>query len=281
MKADHQYLADEEKEPELEQSLEELEAKHAGQADKDVEEEEPLAEARFVELAAVIEQMLEGRRAVDLEAIAGITDDDREALEYLQQVVSGRTPSNTIMYAEERLEGLNQVLAQLQPLLVVGGAHQALHDSLTQLVDSFEELRHRLTGLEDDEEEVFHEPEEKAATGDVDDDDKPKDDDEGAGGDKPRPSKAWDPNDRSAGVVADKPTKSAAWDPNDRGAGVADEKPTKSAAWDPNDRGAGVADEKPTKSAAWDPNDRGAGVADEQPKKSTAWDPDDRGGGRT
>lgn len=207
MKANPDFVSDEDEEAELDQSLESLEGRETSSAqgtDQVVEDEPALAEARYLEVVEVARAMLAGER-VELDQLAELSDDERAALEFLEQVVRGRNVADGFMYAEERLEGLNQVLAQLQPLLSVGGVHQVLNDSLAEVVDGFAELRDRLTLLEDAQEEVFHEPEKKKPGEDDDDDD---------GGD----------DDAEADADADvekAPARSTVWDPDDRGDGPA------------------------------------------------------------
>lgn len=207
MKNDQAYLSVEEAEVELDQSLAQLENRDASAeqgSDELVEEEPALAEARYLEVAAAASAMLEGQE-VRLDTLTALTDEERIALENLQQVVRGRDEGDEFLYAEERLEGLNQVLARLQPLLAVGCVHHVLHASLHQLVDGFEELRAHLTGLGDAEEEVVHVAAEKKPDTDEDDDDGDGDDEADEAEDDadverpPATSTVWDPDDRGDG----------------------------------------------------------------------------------
>ena len=282
MKADQRFVNEEDKEPELDHSLEELEGEEVAQVDRDVEEERPLAEAHYLEMVEALGNIIDGH-TVDLDAIADLSSAEREALEYLKLVVSGRTQADTLMYAEDRLEGLNQVLAQLQPVLSVGGAHQVLRESLHDLVDDFDELREHLRSLEDAQEEVFHVSEEKGEGQDApDEDDKP---------DQPvdaREEKLWKRKQAAgaakdaAGEAAGEPRKSSLSEggpeakPETRKSALADgpevkPEPRKSALAE----GGPEAKPEPRKSALAD----GPAVPDKKPAKSTAWDPDDRGGG--
>ncbi len=284
MISEQDLIADEHEEIEAEESLQELEAKR--EADQ-VEEEEPLAEALYFDAIVALQQILEGQD-VDVARVGGLDDAERGALEFFRQVVTGRTDGNEFIYAEKRLEALNHVLAVLQPILSVGGAHDVLHASLQEVVDGIEALRTRLTGLEDAEEEVFHVADETQATGaDDQDDDKPsnqppadaKSDDKAkaaaarAAADKAAADKAQKDDDLEHERRVRKPSTLS-------GTGteppVPDDKPRPSA-WNPDDRGPAV--ERPAQtSTAWNPDDRSA-VPEPRPTKSTAWDPDDRGGG--
>lgn len=151
---------------------------------EDVEEElEVGPEAKSDELlrrAAVVEvvrDMLD-RRPIESARIAALSDQEREALEFLQAVIDGRTKNGAFLYAERRLEQLNLVLADLQPLLSVGLV-EGLEGTLHEVIDRFEHLRHQLEQLEEAQEEVFHAPEEKKKGEGDDDDDKPDDEDAG------------------------------------------------------------------------------------------------------
>lgn len=202
MKPKQEFVSDEDEDAELDQSLGSLEDQESEGIDQVVTDEPALAETRYLEVVEAVRAMLAGEQ-VELDKMTDLSDQEREALEYLRHVISGRDGRNEFIFAEDRLEGLNQVLAQLQPLLSVGGAHQILHDSLGEIVDAFADLRERLVVLEDAQEELFHEPEKKKP-GEGDDDEDGGDDEAEGDDDVEKP-----------------PAKSTVWDPDDRGDGPA------------------------------------------------------------
>lgn len=245
MITDQELLAEEQEEEEAEESLEQLEAKRDGEAaDREIDQEEPLAEAHYLEVVAQVEAILAGQR-VDESRLATFSDDEREAILFFRQIVDGRTAGNEFMYAEKRLEGLNLVLATLQPILSVGAAHQVLNASLMQVVDDIEALRQKLVGLEDAQDDELPVREEKAVVADADVDDKPAE----------KPGET--PADKADKAKADKAAKAETDDDLD-----AERRIRKAASTLTEASPGGV-----------DPVDDGT------PRKSTVWDPDDRGDG--
>ncbi len=148
---------------------EEVEEEVAQEPDKDA-----LELVRRVTVVGVVRDLLD-QRSVASERMAVLTDHEREALGFLHNVVEGRTQTGRFIYAEQRLEQLNLVLADLQPLLAVGGM-EGLDVTLGEIVDGIDHLRHELELLEEAQEEVRHEVEEKK--GDEDDEDDKGDDGE-------------------------------------------------------------------------------------------------------
>lgn len=216
MRAEEEYVPerDEEEEKDADEVLGELEQDktEAEEAEEEqAERETEIVVGELVRRAAVVEIVrdLLAQQPVDAARRDALTEQEREALQFLEAVIDGRTRGGEFIYAERRLEQLNLVLADLQPLLSVG-AVEGLEDTLEQVVDGFAQLRHELQLLEEAQEEVFHAPEEKKKEDEDDDDDKPDDD----------AAEAGEPGERDA---AAKP-KSSLTDEPAPAAGAADGK---------------------------------------------------------
>lgn len=159
MRAEDQLKADEEEEAdEIIQGL--VEGRDDESAEERAVEDLPHATRRYNDVVVTMRALFEGRE-VDLEQFASLSRDDRDALAVLQQAVSGRGRRGRFIYAEDRLERLNQVLSVLQPVLSVAGAPgvDGLRDDLASVIDAVDDLRDRLGKLEGAQEEyMFQEP---------------------------------------------------------------------------------------------------------------------------
>ncbi len=171
MRAEDQLKAEEEEEAqEIVQGLQE------GRDDELAEEHAvvdlPLAARHYNNVVATMRSVLEGR-GVDLELMAEMSRDERKAFELLQQVVSARGRRGGFIYAEGRLERLNQVLSVLQPALSIGSTPEVeeLRGDLAVVIDEVEHLRHMLASLEAVEEEFDRPAQDKDSDADKDDDD--------------------------------------------------------------------------------------------------------------
>lgn len=187
---------------------EELQALAEAQDEAETDEEEQEEEARVAEVlpaalrrygaaVAAIRQIVAGQ-AVDLEGLVELSDEEREALETLQEVVKGMD-GDRFMLAEDRLQSLNQTLAVLQPALGVatyGTVMDELRDSFDSVIDEINALRDHLEGLDIAEEMQEHRQGEQATDAEVDDGDKPADAGEAEKKDakkKKKPVPAYDP----------------------------------------------------------------------------------------
>lgn len=128
--------------------------------EEDVEEEvEQAPDQRALEMlrrtvvVEVVREML-AERDVDVELLAVLTDHEREALTFLRAAVEGRTAGGEFLYAETRLEQLNLVLADLQPLLSVGNI-AGLDSVLVEVIDGIEALRQKLEMLSEADDEIL------------------------------------------------------------------------------------------------------------------------------
>ncbi len=128
--------------------------------EEDVEEEvEQAPDQRALEMlrrtvvVEVVREML-AERDVDVELLAVLTDHEREALSFLRAAVEGRTEGGEFLYAETRLEQLNLVLADLQPLLSVGNI-AGLDSVLVEVIDGIEALRQKLEMLTEADDEIL------------------------------------------------------------------------------------------------------------------------------
>ena len=165
---------DDEHEVELGELMTELDQGRAPEADEAAAEvvELPHEVVRFGEVTAAMTAILDGRD-VDLDGLTSLDDRERDALSHLITVVRGFTTDSRFVYAEDRLEDLERILATLQPILSVGALPMtaALRGSLHAIVDGVAELRDALARLESAEEELdAHEVEGEAAAGDDQDD---------------------------------------------------------------------------------------------------------------
>lgn len=189
MRAEEEYVPErDEEEEDARDVIHELEddKTSAEEVEEEEEEREVIAQVIVGEVlrrASVVETVRDmlAHKPVDRDHLTTLSDHEREALEFLQTIIDGRTRSGAFVYAEQRLEQLNHVLADLQPLMSVGlveGLEQTLHE----VVDGFDELRKELELLEEAQAELQHLAEEKAGDEDDDDDeDDQGDDDQGDG----------------------------------------------------------------------------------------------------
>lgn len=187
----------EEQEPAAHDRVEVLEREERDEehAEADFEEEVPAQAAGHYEQMMHVLGAVFRDQDVDLEAIAELSVDEKRALEALREVVRGRDSiEDRILYAEERLGMLNQVLAVLQPTLAMALTPEltALRDEYDAVVAEVVGLRDRLESLDSAQEEIFEQDREKFAEApDSDDDDKPDADakpDEDVEPDAPRKS---------------------------------------------------------------------------------------------
>lgn len=194
MRAEGQ-LEDHEEE-ELQEIVTGLEEGHDDErAEAKAEEELPAASRHFQQVVATMHSVLDGRE-LDLEQIAELSREERQALEVLAQVVHARGRRGGFIYAEYRLEQLNQVLAVLQPALSIGSAPglEEVRGELNVVIDEVEELREKLTSLEAAEEELEPRGEGPVATGD-------KDDEDDGAGEVPEPGAPARPSTLSTGAA--------------------------------------------------------------------------------
>jgi hypothetical protein len=185
MRAEEEYVpAIEDEHENVEEKLQEL--------DEDQTEEEEVAEEserapdfaqlEMVRRTAVVEIVrdLIREQSIDSERMNVLTHQEKSALEFLKAAIDGRTRGGKFMYAEDRLQQLNVVLADLQPLMSVGGM-EGLDVTLGEIVDGIDELRYKLEQLEEAQEEILHTGEEKKKDkpDEGDEDDKPDEEGEG------------------------------------------------------------------------------------------------------
>ncbi len=128
--------------------------------------------AHYLEIAAIVRSLLEGDEVSlgDLE----VSDDQLVALRALAAAAHGHTEGSAqLIYAEDRLQLLNDALAALGPTLAMtlDPMLDGTRDLYDELVAEVSELRDRLLSLEDAQEEVFHHDEVKAGGDEADDDD--------------------------------------------------------------------------------------------------------------
>ena len=150
--------ADEKIDPELElaavrDQIVVLEAEQAPELA--TEEEVATSEMHFHELVAYLEALLHGRSTeIDL-SWAGETE--LQAIALATQAIEGRVSAARMLFAEDRLEMLNQALAALQPALAVGfeTASSETRELYELLVHDMSELKQSLESLSDAQEELF------------------------------------------------------------------------------------------------------------------------------
>jgi hypothetical protein len=184
VRAEDQLKADEKDDvQEIVQGLDE--GRDDERAEEEAVQDMPAAARHFRSVVATMHSVLAGVD-MDLEPMAELSREQREAFEVLKQVVSARGRRGGFIYAEHRLERLNQVLAVLQPALSIGSVEglDDVRSELASVVDEVAELRDRLIKLDAAEEEIEPRAEELAAEGDKDDDD---DEDEDSAGEVPEP----------------------------------------------------------------------------------------------
>lgn len=190
---DEELLKLEESERENETAVkEEEEEEHAV-------EEAPLAVRRYGAVVRTVRELLAGR-SVDFDRLTALSEDEREALEILRDVISGRR-NQAFTYAEDRLLALNETLARLAPILTI-----ATLDGAYELRESFDKVRRDLTalkvhlsGMEAAEEQLFFGEAEKKKGEEDDDDDEG---DEGEAGD-------GEEGDAAAGAPTEAPADGA------------------------------------------------------------------------
>ena len=143
-------------------------------------EEAPLAVRRYGAVVRTVRELLAGR-SVDFERLTALDEGEREALEILRDVISGRR-NQAFTYAEDRLLALNETLARLAPILAIAtldGAHE-LRESFDKVRRDLTALKVHLSGMEAAEEQLFFGAAEKKKGEEDDDDDEG---DEGEAGD--------------------------------------------------------------------------------------------------
>ena len=143
-------------------------------------EEAPLAVRRYGAVVRTVRELLAGR-SVDFERLTALDEGEREALEILRDVISGRR-NQAFTYAEDRLLALNETLARLAPILAIAtldGAHE-LRESFDKVRRDLTALKVHLSGMEAAEEQLFFGEAEKKKGEEDDDDDEG---DEGEAGD--------------------------------------------------------------------------------------------------
>lgn len=173
---------------------------NAEELEEEAEHETEVRSDEVVRRAAVVDVVRDvlAKQPVDTARLAELAEHDREAIEFLQSIVEGRTKGGAFVYAEQRLAQLNLLLADLQPLLSVG-LIEGLEGTMRDVIDGFESLRHELELLEEAQEVIIAgEPKKKG------EDDKPDDDD---GDDKP------DEDDKPKSSLAEESSAAAAQQP--------------------------------------------------------------------
>jgi hypothetical protein len=209
-------------EPDAHDRVEELEQQHRDEdaAEADFDEERPEAAAEhFREVFTAVSAVFR-RETVELDDLtAGLSPDERVAIEALQEVVAGRDPqSQGLVYAERRLALLNDALAVLQPALAQALAPDlvAFRDEYDALVEGVHDLREKLENLDSAQEEMFEQDrtkdEEAGKPEPPDDEDKPDDEGEGEAEDGEQPSTLYgEPGEDAA---EEPPKKSTVWEPD-------------------------------------------------------------------
>jgi hypothetical protein len=185
MRAEEEYVpAIEDEHENVEEKLQELDHDQTEEEEVAAEAERApdLGQLEMVRRVAVVEIVRDLIRdqSIEGERMNVLTHQEKSALEFLKAAIDGRTRGGKFMYAEDRLQQLNVVLADLQPLMAVGGM-DGLDQTLVEIVDGIDELRYKLVQLEEAQEEVFREGEEKKKDkpDEGDEDDKPDEDAEG------------------------------------------------------------------------------------------------------
>jgi hypothetical protein len=137
-------------EEEIVEQLEEKEAPEQEQA-----EEVDASALRFHQLVAYIEALIAGNRDADVD-FGWLSDVEQRGLQLLAEAIGGRaTGSSRQIFAEDRMEMLEQALAALQPVLAAGfesaDVDVGVYDTL---VGELTELRAELSSLADAQEEI-------------------------------------------------------------------------------------------------------------------------------
>ncbi|HVV85474.1 MAG TPA: hypothetical protein VHE35_20585, partial [Kofleriaceae bacterium] len=202
MRAEDQLEAEEEEEAqEILLGLEE--GRDDERAEELVTEELPEASRYFRTVVAAMRTVLEGRD-VDIEQLTELSRQEKKAFEALKHVVQSRGRRGGFIYAEQRIERLNQVLAVLQPALSMGSAPgmEEARGELETVIDEVDDLREKLNSLEATEEELDPQGlEAREADGDKDDDDDEDDDLDDTSGEVPEPGAPARPSTLSAGAA--------------------------------------------------------------------------------
>jgi len=134
-------------------------------ADADFDEQRPdLAAEHFRSVFTAVSAIFRGA-TVDLDTLtAGLSADERAAIAMLHEAIEGRDPNTQqLVYAEQRLAMLNQVLAVLQPTLAqaLAPALDDLRGEYDVLVEEVHTLRDRLENLDSAQEEIFEQDRKK------------------------------------------------------------------------------------------------------------------------
>ena len=118
MRAEEQLEAEEVEE--VQDIVQDLEEGHDEEAvGEQAKADLPHAARHFNNIVLSMRAVLEGR-GLDTELTTSLSMDERTAFEVLEQVVSGRGRRGGFVFAEARMQHLNQVLAVLQPALSIG-----------------------------------------------------------------------------------------------------------------------------------------------------------------
>lgn len=144
-------------------------------------EEAPLAVRRYGAVVRSVRELLAGR-SVDFTRLTALDAEEREALEILRDVISGRR-NQAFTYAEDRLLALNETLARLAPILSVATMSGAweLRESFDKVRSDLTALKVHLSGMEAAEEQLFFGEAEKKKDEEDDDDDEGDEGDDAAG----------------------------------------------------------------------------------------------------
>jgi hypothetical protein len=180
--ADRAFDAQEEREPDKDNRVEILEEQQrdddAAEADFDIENV-PETIRHFEVITALSRAAFRGEDVdMMLEETDEISADERAALAILDDIVRGRDDkTDGLIYAEQRLELLNRVLAVLSPTLSMGLSPELaeFRDEYDDLVEQASELRDRLEKLDSAQEEIWEQDRERGGEA-PDTDDKPPDD---------------------------------------------------------------------------------------------------------
>jgi hypothetical protein len=156
----------------------------------DVEQDPVHVASRYQHVLMAARAAMDGRELDEmLEQLPELGVEERAAVEVLARVARGtHEADDKVIYAEERLEMLNQALAVLQPALALGLAPELgeLRDSFDELIEEVQELQEKLGRLEDAQEEMFAQDREVSAEApDTDDKPKPPEADADDGAEKP------------------------------------------------------------------------------------------------
>src|SRR5690242_12958745 len=148
MRAEEEYVpAIEDEDEKVEEKLQELEEDQTEEEEvaEEVELGPDVGQRERVRRVGVVEMVrdLIREQTVDGKRMNVLTHQEKSALDFLKAAIEGRTRGGRFMYAEDRLQQLNVVLADLQPLMAVGGM-EGLDQTLGEIVDGIDELRFKL-----------------------------------------------------------------------------------------------------------------------------------------